>query len=100
MSRSSMGFDHARSGFEQPRHIDVVHSILGRAMHFTTPRDHYHADKAEGGIDVITFNSYAKHVGKLNEHNFAQKWREIESSVGLGTQVMSGWQKVKDVSVV
>ena len=68
-----MGFEHYQSGFEQPRHIDVVHSILGRAMHHTTPRDHYHAPDEEGGIRTVLFNSYGRDIGKLNVHNFPNK---------------------------
>ncbi|CAD6582759.1 MAG: hypothetical protein TREMPRED_003380 [Tremellales sp. Tagirdzhanova-0007] len=93
----SMGFEHYQSGFEQPRHIDVVHSILGRAMHHTTPRDHYHAPDEEGGIRTVLFNSYGRDIGKLNVHNFPNKWGEIQMSVGLGTQVMAGWQRVKQL---
>lgn len=92
----SMGWDHYRDGFEQPRHIDVVHSILGRAVHHTTPRDHYAAG-GEAGIGVVTFSTYGRYVGKLSERNFPTMWSDIQNSVGGGTQVMAGWQKVKQL---
>jgi hypothetical protein len=68
-----MGYDPRKSGYNQPKNIDVVHSILARAMHHTTPRDHYTRPGENAGIGTVIFHTKARYMGKLNTYNFAKK---------------------------
>lgn len=100
---SSMGWDHPY-GFQQPRHVDVVHNILRRSIPLMEIRDSYSSDQDQNGgggmagVETICFNNYGHTLGKLNYNNFESKWSQIQNLVynGGGTQVMVGWQKVKE----
>ncbi|KAF8191112.1 hypothetical protein K438DRAFT_1591681 [Mycena galopus ATCC 62051] len=49
------------------------------------------------GIDTVTFSSYGTFVGRLSAANFPRDWAErVTSQLGGGTQVMQGWQTVKN----
>ncbi|KAI5480926.1 hypothetical protein MNV49_006736 [Pseudohyphozyma bogoriensis] len=117
---SSMGWDHP-FGFAQPRHVEVVHNILKRAIHHMEVRDSY-ASNGGAGVETVCFNSTGFSLGKvgsriprirdptlilphprapkqMNYSNFENKWRMISNLVytGGGTRVMQGWQKVKNI---
>jgi len=47
------------------------------------------------GIDAVTFSSYGKYVGQLSATNFRRDWNQ-KVRLGGGTQVMQGWQVVKN----
>lgn len=61
-------------------------------------RDSY-ANQGGAGVETVTFNNFAVSLGKINFNNFEAKWQQIEQLVqrGGGTQVMSGWQKIKEL---
>lgn len=90
----SMGFDNHQDGFHQPCHIDVVQSILCRALPLLVTRDHY-PEQGVQAINTFAFNTYGRFVGRLNPENFPREIQSIRNSVGGGTRVMTGWQEVK-----
>ncbi|KAE9408332.1 hypothetical protein BT96DRAFT_913932 [Gymnopus androsaceus JB14] len=47
------------------------------------------------GIDTVTFSSWGTYIGQLSTHNFESDWRS-RVTLGGGTQVMQGWQVVKN----
>jgi hypothetical protein len=98
---SSMGWDH--DGFDQPRHVDVVHNILRRAINHMEVKKRYpdlpYLEDVNCGVETVMFNSYGYRVGKINATNFEARWTEIRNAVysGGGTQIMSGWNLVKSI---
>jgi len=94
---SSMGWDHR--GFDQPRHVDVVHNILRRAIFHMEMRDRFPDPQGHRGVETVIFNSQGYQVGKIGPGNFEQKWGTIRETVyrGGGTQVMTGWNMVKNL---
>jgi len=94
---SSMGWEHR--GFDQPRHVDVVHNILRRAINHMGTRDRYPDPRGNRGVETVMFNSFGYRVGKISPANFDSQWRKIRDAVyeGGGTQVMSGWNMIKNL---
>ncbi|KAF7982305.1 hypothetical protein HWV62_28984 [Athelia sp. TMB] len=92
---SSMGWDH--DGFDQPRHIDVVHNILRRAVNHMEIRDRYPDPQGHRGVETVIFNTTAERLGKIGPSNFESQWGKIQHKVysGGGTCVMSGWLQCK-----
>lgn len=74
---SSMGWDHPY-GFNQPRHVDVVHNILRRSIGLMANRDPFPEQGGEG-VETVCFNTYGYSLGKLNWENFEEKWRQISN---------------------
>ncbi|GJJ71308.1 hypothetical protein EMPS_03658 [Entomortierella parvispora] len=79
---------------DQPSNIALVEHLVHRVLHHMVPR----AQKehpTQHGIDTVTFSSSGKYVGQISAHNFPRDWRN-GVRVGGGTQVMRGWQVVKN----
>lgn len=74
----------------QPKNKDVAKAIIRR---FTDAMENH--DHQFQGYDLITFANSARHIGTINHSNFNQMWSRV--SLGGGTRVMTGWQKVKDL---
>lgn len=79
-------------------------------------RDRYPDPQGHLGVETVMFNTYGSRVGKINPHNFDSQWAKIRQEVyngkftplnplvlhitghsGGGTQVMSGWNMVKNL---
>jgi hypothetical protein len=81
-------------------------------------RDRYPDPQGNRGVETVMFNSYGYRVGKIGPANFDFQWRKIREAVysgksctsnrnhtflcwighsGGGTQVMSGWNLVKNL---
>ncbi|KAJ3016655.1 hypothetical protein HKX48_003932 [Thoreauomyces humboldtii] len=89
----SMGREHL--GVDQPKHIDVVHNVLFRAIHHMETRDAFPDQSGVRGVETVLFNSSAIGIGKVNHENFVDQWPRIRRMVGGGTCVMQGWLEVK-----
>lgn len=49
------------------------------------------------GIDTVTFSTCGEHVGQLSTGNWNEDWAtKVAARLGGGTQVMQGWQVVKN----
>jgi hypothetical protein len=88
------GPDGVRRYHDQPANICLVEHLVHRVLHHMIPRaqrEHLH----QPGIPTVTFSSFGRYVGELSAANFRRDWY---SKVGLGggTQVMQGWQVVKN----
>lgn len=94
---ASMGWDHL--GFDQPRHINVVHNILRRAINHMETRDQFPDPNGHRGVETVMFNSSAMRLGKIDHLNFEQQWATIRDRVysGGGTCVMRGWNQCKNL---
>ncbi|KAF2765346.1 hypothetical protein EJ03DRAFT_377860 [Teratosphaeria nubilosa] len=74
----------------QPKNKDVAKSIIRRFVDAMANHDHSGA-----GYDLCTFANSSRYIGTVNHKNLDKMWRGI--SMGGGTRVMTGWQKVKDL---
>lgn len=88
------GADGVLRYHDQPSNISLVENLVHRVLHHMVPRaQREHPNQV--GIDTVTFSSSGRHVGQLSASNFKHDWwRSVR--VGGGTQVMQGWQKVKN----
>ena len=89
-----VGPDGIRRYHDQPSNIRLVEHMIHRILQHMIPR----AQKehpGQDGIETVTFSSYGHAIGKLSSSRFQHDWA---SKVGLGgtTQVMRGWQVVKN----
>jgi len=88
------GPDGMRRYHDQPSNISLVEHLVHRVLHHMVPRaqqEHPH----QVGIDTVTFSSAGNYVGQISANNFQNDWRRC-IRVGGGTQVMQGWQVVKN----
>jgi hypothetical protein len=91
--RGVVGPDGIRRYHDQPSNIALVQHLVHRVLHHMIPR----AQKEHPtciGIDTVTFSSHGHYVGQLSAANFNRDWRS-KVRLGGGTQVMQGWQVVK-----
>ncbi|KAI4730329.1 hypothetical protein E4T49_01700 [Aureobasidium sp. EXF-10728] len=95
----SMDFDPIRPVYDQylitgyapstqPKNKDVAKAIIRRFIDAMANHDHEF-----NGYDLITFSSHARFVGTITHTSLDKTWNKI--SIGGGTRVMTGWQKVK-----
>ena len=91
-----VGPDGVRRYHDQPANIRLVEHLVHRVLHHMIPR----AQKehpAQRGIETVTFSSWGTYVGQLSARNFRGEWgSKIQNRLGGGTQVMQGWQMVKN----
>lgn len=81
---------------DQPPNIVLVQNLVHRVLHHMIARARREHPRQEG-IDTVTFSSYGTFVGRLSAANFPRDWAErVASQLGGGTQVMQGWQTVKN----
>lgn len=88
------GPDGIRRFHDQPSNIRLVEHLVHRVLHHMIPR----AQKehpTQHGIDTVTFSTYGNYVGQLSALNFKYDWNH-KVRQGGATQVMQGWQKVKN----
>ncbi|KAJ7801492.1 hypothetical protein B0H13DRAFT_2498331, partial [Mycena leptocephala] len=91
-----IGPDMARRFHDQPPNIVLVQNLVHRVLHHMIARARREHPRQEG-IDTVTFSSYGTFVGRLSAANFSRDWAErVASQLGGGTQVMQGWQTVKN----
>lgn len=89
-----VGPDGLRRFHDQPSNISLVQHLVHRVLHHMIPR----AQKehpTQTGIDTVTFSTSGSYIGQLSASNFARDWRS-KVRLGGGTQVMQGWQVVKN----
>ncbi|KAK9357506.1 hypothetical protein V1504DRAFT_414163 [Lipomyces starkeyi] len=79
---------------DQPSNIRLVEHLVHRVLHHMVPRaQREHPDQV--GIDTVTFSSQGRYIGQLSTAHFRQDWYS-RVRLGGGTQVMQGWQVVKN----
>jgi hypothetical protein len=90
-----VGPDGVRRFHDQPPNIFLVEHLVHRVLHHMIPRakrEHPH----QTGIDTCIFSSTGLYVGQLTASHFLKDWNtKIRRNLGGGTQVMQGWQMVK-----
>jgi len=97
----SMDFDPVRPNYNemlitgysrstQPKNKDVAKAIIRRFTDAMANHDHNFK-----GYQLTTFSSQATLIGTINHQNLDQMWRGVR--LGVGTRVMTGWQKVKEL---
>lgn len=69
---------------------DLAKAIIRRFTDAMINHDHI-----TSGYDLVTFSSYAKYIGTVNNRNLDELWDTVH--IGGGTRVMTGWQKVKNL---
>ncbi|KAF8928910.1 hypothetical protein EDD21DRAFT_373170 [Dissophora ornata] len=79
---------------DQPPNICLVEHLVHRALHHMIPRAQ-REHPGQMGIETVTFSSQGRYVGQLSTTNFRRDWNS-NIRVGGGTQVMQGWQAVKN----
>ena len=88
-----LGPDSRTRYHDQPSNIRLVEHLVHRVLQHMIPRaQKVHRDQK--GIDTVTFCHYADYIGPLSASNFQQEWAG-KVHLGGGTQVMQGWQVVK-----
>ncbi|ETN39844.1 uncharacterized protein HMPREF1541_06070 [Cyphellophora europaea CBS 101466] len=100
----SMDFDPVRPVYDrylitqyvrgtQPKNKHVAKAIIRR---FTDAMaQHDHQTRSEG-YDLVTFSTFATHIGRVNHSNLNDMWAS-RVRLGGGTRVMTGWQKCKEL---
>ncbi|ORX91255.1 hypothetical protein K493DRAFT_228441 [Basidiobolus meristosporus CBS 931.73] len=79
---------------DQPPNICLVEHLVHRVLNHMIPRaQREHPNQV--GIDTVTFSRAGRYIGQLSAKNFQRDWRN-GISIGGGTQVMQGWQVVKE----
>jgi hypothetical protein len=78
---------------DQPANIELVRHLVHRVLFHMADRARRQHPK-QYGIDTVTFSTWGNHVGQLSPENFNKDWSRIR--LGGGTQVMQGWQVVKN----
>jgi hypothetical protein len=78
---------------DQPSNISLVQHLVHRVLHHMIPRARKEHSN-QPGIDTVTFSSYGTYIGQLTTTNFRNDWLS-KVRLGGGTQVMQGWQVVK-----
>jgi hypothetical protein len=89
-----IGPDGIRRYHDQPSNILLVQHLVHRVLHHMIPR----AQKEHPtciGINTVTFSTYGNYVGQISAANFNRDW-DSKIRLGGGTQVMQGWQVVKE----
>jgi hypothetical protein len=79
---------------DQPANIALIEHLVHRVLHHMIPR----AQKehpSQRGINTVTFSTYGNYIGQLSARHFRQDWYH-KIRLGGGTQVMQGWQVVKN----
>ncbi|KAK9235092.1 hypothetical protein V1525DRAFT_410946 [Lipomyces kononenkoae] len=79
---------------DQPSNICLVEHLVHRALHHMIPRAQRERPD-QVGIDTVTFSSKGRYIGQLSPTNFRHDWYS-KVKLGGGTQVMQGWQVVKN----
>ena len=74
----------------QPKNKDVAKAIVRRFTDAMANHDHQFK-----GYDLTTFANSASYIGTINHRNLESMWRNVQ--LGVGTRVMTGWQKVKEL---
>lgn len=91
-----VGPDGIRRVHDQPANIRLTEHLVHRVLNHMIPRaqtEHPH----QVGIDTVTFSSYGSYIGQLSARNFRNDWdQKVRARLGGGTQVMQGWQVVKN----
>jgi hypothetical protein len=91
-----MGPDGVRRYHDQPPNILLVEHLVHRVLHHMIPRAQ-REHPAQKGIDTVTFSTYGAYIGQLTTAHWRQDWAtKVGSRLGGGTQVMQGWQVVKN----
>ncbi|KAF9062909.1 hypothetical protein BDP27DRAFT_1480352 [Rhodocollybia butyracea] len=78
------------SKIAQPKNNDVAKAIIRRFTEALANRDN-----SFEGCHLTTFSSQSNYMGLISSQNLDAKWNNIQ--FGGGAQVMTGWQKVKDL---
>lgn len=89
-----VGPDGIRRFHDQPPNIQLVEHLVHRVLHHMVPRAQ-RQHPYQHGIDTVTFSSRGNHIGELSADNFRHDW-QTKVRLGGGTQVMMGWQQVKN----
>jgi len=79
---------------DQPSNIRLVEHLVHRVLHHMIPRAQKEHPRQKG-IDTVTFSTYGNYIGQLSTVNFKMEWL-VKVRLGGGTQVMQGWQVVKN----
>ena len=79
---------------DQVSNIRLVEHLVHRVLHHMIPRQQKEHPQ-QRGIDTVTFSTYGRYIGQLSAQNFQSDW-DHKVSLGGGTQVMQGWQVVKN----
>lgn len=91
-----VGPDGIRRFHDQPSNIQLTEHLVHRVLHHMVPRAQKEHPR-QLGVDAVTFSSYGHYVGQLSAANFRQDWNQkVRRYLGGGTQVMQGWQVVKN----
>lgn len=79
---------------DQPSNIRLVKHLVQRVLQHMIPRAQKEHPEQDG-IETVTFSNYGNSIGRLSSSRFQYDWA---SKVQLGgcTQVMQGWQVVKN----
>ncbi|OZJ03676.1 hypothetical protein BZG36_03533 [Bifiguratus adelaidae] len=92
--RGIQGPDGITRYHDQPSNIRLVEHLVHRTLHHMIPRaQREHPNQS--GIDTVTFSNTGTYIGQLTTANFNHDWR-TKVRLGGGTQVMQGWQVVKN----
>ena len=88
-----LGPDKLTRYHDQPSNIRLVENLVHRVLQHMIPRaQKEHRDQK--GIDTVTFASNGRYIGRLSASDFRNEWAN-KVHLGGGTQVMRGWQVVK-----
>ncbi|KAI8618138.1 hypothetical protein BC830DRAFT_1061736 [Chytriomyces sp. MP71] len=91
-----IGPDGIRRFHNQPANLELVRHLMHRCLNHMVPRAQREHAK-QYGIPTVTFSSRATFVGQMSASQFDHDWHnKIRPNLGGGTQVMMGWQKVKN----
>lgn len=72
----------------------LVEHLVHRVLHHMIPRAQKEHPQ-QSGINTVTFATQGTYIGQLSTQYFQRDWRS-KIKLGGGTQVMQGWQVVKD----
>ena len=92
--RGILGPDGVTRRHDQPSNIALVEHLVHRVLHHMIPRARKEHPN-QPGIDAVTFSTRGVYIGQLITDHFRQDWRN-KVRLGGGTQVMQGWQVVKN----
>lgn len=79
---------------DQPSNIQLVQHLVHRVLQHMIPRAQKEHPN-QHGIDTVTFSTWGSYIGQLSASSFHKEWAS-KVSMGGGTQVMQGWQMVKN----
>lgn len=91
-----VGPDGIRRFHDQPSNIRLVEHLVHRVLNHMIPRAQKEHPN-QRGIETVTFSTYGEYIGQLPADQFKTVWRnQVSRRLGGGTQVMQGWQRVKN----